>query len=144
MSNDEGLKNWLEEIHNLHSRRINKKKGSLRNVILLLASVFFILSISFYINQNSKNELIKNGKTTRGIITNIDLRYEKVNDMDGTTILNYTIYYKFSHQRETYDGVHIVDRYHYNQYFKEKIGINDSITVLYNPKKPKQNIIKNN
>lgn len=122
--------------------KTNKNKIFYKKFFLLTLILLILFNILFYLN-NQKNENLTNfSKTDQAIVTDIFVRHVKVNDMDGTTILNYTISYEFYHKKDIIKGRQVVDRYFYDKYFDKKLKINDTIVILYNPNRPELNIIK--
>jgi len=138
---DKNIEHWLEGITKSYSKTSNNEI-SYRGVFSILVLIFVIVGVAGYLNQNISANIENNWNKTSAVVADIKLRYNKVNDMDGTTILNYTIFYSFTSGERIYNGKQIVDKYYYDTYFSEKLKVNDTIVILYNQANPKQNKIK--
>lgn len=135
-------KYWLTKDKSKFSRNTEKNK-KFYSIFLLVISFFLVISIvAFYLNKQKNNDFSDYTETNIAVVTDIRVRYVKVNDMDGTTVFNYTISYEFTSNKQKIKGVHIVDRYFYDNYFDKKLKIKDTITILYNPERPELSMIK--
>lgn len=106
---------------------------------LLLVGLLFA---SNYLNDNNDASLNENGIETMAQITKIDVNNYRMNEMDGTTVENYILTLNFSVNGETIKSIRTVEKKTYAKFFKKKLYVNDSISILYDPSNPKNNKIK--
>lgn len=129
----------MKSCHDIETEKLKIRK---RSNISKIASLLFLLSlISFLILRTSDRQLQENSERTYAIIKNIKVNYILMNQMDGGTISNYFLSYRFeTNQGFEYGNQEITFR-EYSEYFERDIKIGDTIEIIYNTKNINQNSI---
>jgi hypothetical protein len=95
--------------------------------------VFFLLCVSilWIFNVKKVNELNERGISLNGIIKELVFNQYRANDKANYVISNYTIVYEYVVQKDTIIGIKTVKS---SFVYKKGLKVNDSISIIYNPK----------
>lgn len=135
-------KYWLNFNEKDASTNTEKNKKFYKIFLLLVVFLLVLVGFGVYLKSKINSNILEYTESENAIVTNIRVRYVKVNDMDGSYVLNHTVSYEFIHEHKKIKGMQIIDSYLYDDYFEEKLKINDTIAILFNPKQPAQSKIK--
>jgi len=120
-------------------KKENIKTG--KNVFYVLLVLILTFLFLWRLERNKSQNLAKNGILTFAIVKNIVHNNYRMNDMGGEFVDNYNINYQFKANDKIVFASYEVQIQYYNEYFKKRIHINDTISIRYNPKKLNENEI---
>lgn len=128
-------------------RKKKEHKAEQQRVIKRIAIIWVLLVISFsylfYTSKTKKWRLHVNGVETDavivGVINNSDFSHDQA--LGVTSVSVYYFSYSFYVNQELFNGFTKISYSDYDNYFKAKAKIGDSIKVIYNKKNPNENTI---
>ena len=64
-----------------------------------------------------------------------------MNDVDDTFVNNFQIEYEFEFNKGIVNSFYEIHNKDYHKYFENRVKLNDTIMIIYNPENPKENEI---